>query len=102
MTRQNACLAKQPLHSVPILYAQRPVALRYNHATMVISPVQGTPTELVTLQPYKLSPSFFAERMRGVSAEMSSDIYSRLQGIDVIDADGYCHWKKCDVPHSCW
>ena len=37
-----------------------------------------------------------------VSSEMSADIYSRLQSIDVIDAQGYCQWKKCDVPHSCW
>ena len=37
-----------------------------------------------------------------VSTEMSADIYSRLQGIDVIDTEGYCQWKKCDVPHSCW
>ena len=66
------------------------------------SDVQGTPVEVVTLQAYKLSPSFFAERMRGVSADMSRDIFSRLQGIKVIDAAGYCQWKKCDVPHSCW
>ena len=64
--------------------------------------MQGASIELVTLQPYKLSPSFFAERMRGVSAEVSADIYKRLQNISVIDAEGYCHWKKCDVPHSCW
>ena len=37
-----------------------------------------------------------------VSTEMSADIYSRLQSIDVIDAEGYCQWNKCDVPHSCW
>ena len=37
-----------------------------------------------------------------VSREMSADIYSRLQSIDAIDTEGYCQWKKCDVPHSCW
>lgn len=29
--------------------------------------VQGAHVELTTLQPYKLSPSFFSDRMRGVS-----------------------------------
>ena len=28
--------------------------------------VQGASVELTTLQPYKLSPSFFSDRMRGV------------------------------------
>ncbi len=64
--------------------------------------VQGTPVEVVTLQPYKLYPSFFAERMRGVSADLSKEIYNRLQDIDVIDPTGYCQWRKCDVPYSCW
>ena len=72
-------------------------AKRHTHGA-----VQGTPVEVVMLQPYKLSPGFFAERMRGVSADMSEDIFSRLQAIDVIDAAGYCQWEKCDVPYSCW
>lgn len=58
--------------------------------------------DVVTLQPYKLYPGFFAERMRGVSADLSKEIYSRLQEINVIDPAGFCQWRKCDVPYSCW
>ena len=61
--------------------------------------VQGATVSTIVLKPYALSPGFFAERMRGVSEEQSQDIYLRLQGINVIDAAGFCIWEKCEY---CW
>jgi hypothetical protein len=66
---------------------------------MLIMFMQGTVTREIQLGPYLLTPHFFASRMRGVSIEVSQEIFARLQAIDVIDKDGLCIWYKCE---KCW
>ncbi|BDA48553.1 hypothetical protein COCOBI_12-2330 [Coccomyxa sp. Obi] len=67
--------------------------------TLIALHNQGALTQKIELQPYLLTPHFFAERMRGVDAEVSQKIFARLQDIDVINKDGLCIWKKCE---NCW
>ena len=61
--------------------------------------MQGTTATVIDLQPYPLTPIFFAERMRGVDEETSADMFQRLQGIKVLDDSGFCVWHKCE---NCW
>ncbi len=61
--------------------------------------MQGTVATVIDLQPYPLTPLFFAERMKGVDEETSADMFQRLQGIKVLDDSGFCVWHKCE---NCW
>ena len=43
----------------------------------------------LVMQPYPLTPAFFAERVRGVSLEVSARLHARWRALGLLDAHGF-------------
>ena len=53
------------------------------------SRLQGIHVRKLVMQPYPLTPAFFAERIRGVSLEVSMRLHARWRALGLLDAHGF-------------
>ena len=56
--------------------------------------MQGVLVQKMMMEPYPLSPTFFAQRMKGIDAETSAAIFEELKAVGVVLEDDQSHFGR--------